>query len=278
MARCGCGTGGGTSIINGPNTVVSGAGTEANPYVIAAHTDCAEARACFSATGGLNYNSATGEFSADLSSDGGNTLVLGGDGGLFVPATPTAVNVGCGLTGNGTVANPITPVVVPWNFACDISARSSGIYCNPATGELRGEPRARTYTNYQVQEHTFANLAVPAGATLTTIDTFNYAHTNPDQCRTMRLVVWADTDIDFSLPVGATAGFAIAGDRIVALSNTGTAQISNQHFQVPRKVVDVNVAPGATHFYSLTIAGERGAAGASYSRIQVQVNATFEQN
>jgi hypothetical protein len=246
--------------------------------VIDALTDCTEVRACLSGVNGVTFDPLTGQISADLSSTAGNQLSLDANG-LFVPAaTPAAVNVGCGLTGDGSIGNPVRAVVVPWNFVCDINARSSGIYCNPATGELRGEPRARTYTAYQVQEHTPPNLAVPAGAVLTAIDTFSFSHTNPDQCRTMRLIVWADTDIDFTLPVGGTAGFAIEGDRIVALSNQGTAPISNQHFQVPRKVVDVNVGPGATHNYTLTVSGERGAGGATYSRIQMQVNAIFEQN
>lgn len=277
MARCGCGDGCKCALTAGTGTTVAGTGTFADPWVVSATPPtCAQIRPCLTANNGAQYNSTTGNVTATPSTAPGNQLILDGTDHLYVPA-PT-VSVGCGLSGNGSAASPITPVVVAWGFPCDITARSSNIYCNPATGELRGEPRARTYTNYQVQEHTPANLPVPAGATLTTIDTFSFSHTNPDQCRTMRLLVLASLDIDFSLPVGATAGFALEGDRLNAMSNTGTSQISNQHFQCPRYVVDTNVAPGATFTYTLTVAGERGAAGASYSRVQMQVNAIFEQN
>jgi hypothetical protein len=278
VARCNCGGSCGCVLEAGTNVTVGGTGSPGNPWVVSAVVPCATVRSCLSEGPGIDYDPVTGVISADLSSDPGNTAVFGGDQGIFVPAGVATVETGCGLTGDGTPGDPVQAVVVPWGFPCDITARSSNIYCNEATGELRGEPRARTYTNYQVQEHTPANLPVPAGAVLVPIDTFNFSHANPDQCRTMRLIVWADTDIDFSLPVGATAGFGIEGDRIVAMSNQGAAQISNQHFQVPRKVVDVNVAPGGVHNYTLTVSGERGAAGASYSRIQMQVNAIFEQN
>lgn len=90
MAKCGCGT---TTcsckVIAGANTTVTGSGSTSDPYVVSAALTCASARACFSASLGVAYNMATGNFTADLSSDPGNILVLGTDTGLYVP-TPAA--------------------------------------------------------------------------------------------------------------------------------------------------------------------------------------------
>lgn len=91
MAKCGCGT---TTcsckVIQGANVTVTGSGSGADPYIVSAAFSCASARACFSASLGVAYNVATGNFTADISTDAGNTLVLGSDTGLFVPASTFA--------------------------------------------------------------------------------------------------------------------------------------------------------------------------------------------
>lgn len=73
-----------------------------------------------SAGPGLVYDEATGQFTADLSGDAGNNMVIGDDGGLFVPSTGGAtVAVADGdciaLTGDGSAAAPLTasPVLDP---------------------------------------------------------------------------------------------------------------------------------------------------------------------
>lgn len=72
----------------------------------------------------------------NISADTGNTLVVEPDG-LFVPP-PT---LGCGLEFNGP---DIQANVQAWPFGCPIGSNGGGIYCDPATGELRGDPSEPT--------------------------------------------------------------------------------------------------------------------------------------
>ncbi|MEU0181393.1 hypothetical protein ABZ312_09410 [Streptomyces sp. NPDC006207] len=127
------------------DVTVSGTGTMADPYLVGAavvvdpappgggsnllhsgpaglFVECADVRTCFTATGGVAYDPATGEFTADLSADAGNTIVLGGDGGLFVPGAAATVvqaadspSVDVTVSGTGTAGNPylVGAAVVP---------------------------------------------------------------------------------------------------------------------------------------------------------------------
>ncbi|MFI2300189.1 hypothetical protein ACH5AL_15300 [Actinacidiphila glaucinigra] len=118
------------------DVTVSGTGTMADPYLVGAsvivdpappgggtnlvhsgpggvYVECADVRTCFTATGGVAYDQATGEFTADLSADAGNTIVLGGDGGLYAAgAAPTVVqpadspSVDVTVTGTGAAGDP----------------------------------------------------------------------------------------------------------------------------------------------------------------------------
>ena len=79
------------------------------------YVECADVRGCLSPGDGIDFDPATGEISARPSTDPGNTLVLGGDGGLMVPAgagtaldvtdTPT---VDMTLSGTGAAGDPYT--------------------------------------------------------------------------------------------------------------------------------------------------------------------------
>ncbi|MDX2731017.1 hypothetical protein [Streptomyces sp. PA03-2a] len=86
----------------------------------AAEVTCDDVRPCISAGPGAAYDPATGVVTAHLSTDAGNTLVVGGDDGLFVPAAAgSTVVVADGtcisLTGDGTAGDPLTaaPVLDP---------------------------------------------------------------------------------------------------------------------------------------------------------------------
>ncbi|MDX3237198.1 hypothetical protein PV392_16270 [Streptomyces sp. ME03-5709C] len=142
--------GGAATVIEAADTpsvdvTVSGTGTMADPYSVSAavildpappgggtnlltggpdglFVECANVRACFTATGGVAYDPATGEFTADLSGDAGNMLTLGGDGGLYAPgAAPTVVqaadssSVDVTVSGTGAAGDPylVGAVVVP---------------------------------------------------------------------------------------------------------------------------------------------------------------------
>ncbi|MET7720689.1 hypothetical protein [Streptomyces mirabilis] len=109
------------------DVTVTGTGTAADPYQVAAavildstppgggsnlleegpgglYVECADVRQCFSAGDGAAYDPATGEFSARLSTDAGNTVAFGSDGGLYSPGgTPTALQAADTPTLNATV-------------------------------------------------------------------------------------------------------------------------------------------------------------------------------
>lgn len=125
--------GGGTTVVQAADTptadvTVSGTGTAADPYQVSAavildptppaggtnlleagpdglYVECADVRQCFTAGDGAAYDAATGEFSARVSTDAGNTTVIGGDGGLYTPAAAgTALQAADTSTLNATVA------------------------------------------------------------------------------------------------------------------------------------------------------------------------------
>lgn len=113
LARCGCGTCN-CNVVAGTGATVTGTGTPGDPFVVSADgaaITCADVRPCISATGGAAYNPATGVITADLSTDPGNTISLGGDGGLFVPSVVCADVRPCISATDGVNYNPATGVI-----------------------------------------------------------------------------------------------------------------------------------------------------------------------
>ncbi|GAA2948175.1 hypothetical protein ACFPN0_15280 [Kitasatospora cinereorecta] len=135
------------------------------------YVECADVRTCFTGGDGIDYDPATGEIAAQLSGDAGNTVVFGGDGGLFVPAgasgtvveggdSPTASNT---VTGTGAAGDPYvvtTDVVLdpapPGGGSNLLEAGPDGLYVecadvrtcfsagdgidyDPATGEIAAQ-------------------------------------------------------------------------------------------------------------------------------------------
>ncbi|MFE0545204.1 hypothetical protein [Streptomyces sp. NPDC058891] len=119
------------------NNTVSGTGTAGDPYVVSTDVvldpappgggsnllqsgadglfvECADVRGCLTAGDGITYDPATGEISANISTDAGNTTVVGTDGGLYTPAGSTVLvsadtsTVDTTITGNGTAGDPYT--------------------------------------------------------------------------------------------------------------------------------------------------------------------------
>ncbi len=112
MARCGCGAATCNCAIEaGSGVTVSGSGTPANPYVISADSpDCSVIRPCISAGNGATYNSGTGIVAARVSTDPGNIVTFGGDGGLYAETDCTTVRQ-CLSEGDGIDYNPATGVI-----------------------------------------------------------------------------------------------------------------------------------------------------------------------
>ncbi|MEC3995155.1 hypothetical protein VSR01_17095 [Actinacidiphila sp. DG2A-62] len=118
------------------DTTVAGTGTAADPYVISSdvildpappgggsnlahagpngvYVECADVRGCLTGGDGIAYDPATGEIDARPSTDAGNVVTFGTDGGLFAPAAAATIvepqdstTVDVTVSGTGTAADP----------------------------------------------------------------------------------------------------------------------------------------------------------------------------
>lgn len=191
---------------------ISGAGTTVSPYVITASIildpagtnlllanpgglflSCAQVRGCLSAGNGITYNSTTGAISAHLSTDPGNTLVIGTDGGIYDPPG-SGVFTDCGLSGTGTLVDPILVDTggSAWPFGCD-DTEGAPVYCG-SDGALRVDPeKFVVYDSVELStpsDQTDTLAPVGTGPTDVTGPAF-FDITNPSTCRDMVLFVEA---------------------------------------------------------------------------------------
>ncbi|MER6975695.1 hypothetical protein [Streptomyces carpinensis] len=95
--------------------------------------ECADVRTCISATDGATYDPATGEIGAKVSTDAGNQVSIGTDGGLYAPpassSAPTVVQAGDTQTANTTVAGTGTaadPYIVSTDVILDPAPPQGG--------------------------------------------------------------------------------------------------------------------------------------------------------
>ncbi|MEU6594801.1 hypothetical protein ABZ923_37340 [Streptomyces sp. NPDC046881] len=255
----------------GENVTVSGSGSDANPYVISAEVPCDVVRACLSGGDGIDFNPATGVIAADLSSDVGNNLVIGGDGGLMVPTAGGTVATGCGLSGNGSGSSPLKVATGVWPYPCSADTAGGVVVCD-SNGVLRSEPRGKISFSQISESRTYASLAVPN--TPTVVDTFQMNITNPDLCRSAMVLIEREVDVDFTLPVGGSAAYAQDTDQMYYMKNTGSSTMTDVHTQTTKVYQALAaLAPGAGAVVQLPITLDRGAAAATYNRIQVFIRA-----
>ncbi|WP_030236770.1 hypothetical protein [Streptomyces sp. NRRL S-350] len=222
------GGGGGGTIVQILDTssvdmAITGTGAAGDPYVIKSdvrldptppgggtnliklnsdglYLECAQVRTCISEGPGIDYDPATGVIKAQISTDAGNTTVIGTDGGLYTPAsggggstvvtagdTPTVDNT---VTGAGTAASPyvVSSVVKldpapPGGGTNLIKAGANGLYLecaqvrtcisegpgidyDPATGVIKAQ--ISTDAGNQTKIGTDGGLFSPAAAALVT--------------------------------------------------------------------------------------------------------------
>ncbi|MFM9812598.1 hypothetical protein ACKI16_29310 [Streptomyces scabiei] len=201
---------------------------------------CATIRACLSGVDGINYSPATGVIRADI-------------------------NTGCGLTGNGAAATPLTVAVGAWPFACDLEDNAGAVYCD-ADGVLRSPPPPRaTFVQSQVNQ-SYPSLAVPAGFD-NVIETRNLNIVNPDPCRAAFVICEVEVDVDFDLPANSGAAYGITTDEMSYFANRGATAATDVHTQTT-KVFNRSIAAGGVLVEPLDITMGRGSGGATYNRIQ----------
>lgn len=160
------------------DTTVAGTGTAADPYVVSSdvildpappgggsnlahagpdgvYVECADVRGCLSAGDGIAYDPTTGEIDARPSTDAGNVVSFGTDGGLFSPAAAATMveaqdstTVDVTVSGTGTVADPykVSAAVIldpapPSGGSELLHAGPNGLYlaCDDARGCISAE-------------------------------------------------------------------------------------------------------------------------------------------
>lgn len=143
----------------------------------------------------LTYNDAANQYDVQISTDPGNTVVLGTDNGIF--SAPGAIALGCGLeTGVGGVIQvnevPFATltrrtagdsfendgVTVPLAGACNLNGQ--GVYCD-TNGELRTKPEKFVETGLMSFQEGFA----PAQNIPFTTSEIVLPITNPSPCYAM---------------------------------------------------------------------------------------------
>ncbi|MEU0947620.1 hypothetical protein ABZ379_33710 [Streptomyces canus] len=279
------------------DTTVTGTGTPADPYEVSAavildptppggginlvhagpdgvYVECADVRGCLSAGVGIDYDAATGSIAAE------GTVVEAGTGvtvtGTGTPADPYEVSTappetGCGLTGDGSTAAPLTAAVTAWPYPCDVDANAGGVYCD-SSGQLRSEPRGQVTFQQDQQVLNVADLTVPAPQD-TEIATHTITVANPDACRPAFVMMEGEVDADFNLPAGAGAALGIATDEMSYLRNSGSSAILDTHVQGTKVVNGGTIAPGGTLTFTLSIRMGKGSGGATYNRVQSYLRA-----
>ncbi len=254
-----------TVVTAGDRVTVTGTGAAGDPYVVAADApSCDDVRPCLVAGDGIDYDPATGTIAARPSTDAGNTLGFGTDGGLMVPAAEP-LETGCGLTGDGSAGAPLAAVVGAWPYPCDVDANAGAVYCDSG-GQLRSEPRPMATFVQDQQVLNPANLVVP-----TPEDTVVASHTlpitNPDPCRPAFVMVEGEVDADFNLPPNSGAALGITTDEMSYVANNGATTLLDVHTQ-GTKVVHTTIPAGGSINFTITITMGRGSGGATYNRVQ----------
>jgi hypothetical protein len=184
---------------------------------------------------------------------------------------------GCGLDGAGTAADPLVANVADWPYACTIADSGSGVYCDPASGELRADPPY--WADFEGDQAITSYVAnpIPVPAATTTIETISIDVTNPDPCRPGLGLLFREVDLDFELPPNSGAAASIDADQMNYFGNTGTGTIFATHSQ-DNKITVFTLAPGETRTITMNVEAGRGSGGATITRVQKSLRAYVWSN
>ncbi|MGA5202805.1 hypothetical protein [Streptomyces variegatus] len=208
----------------------------------------------------------------DGSGSTGSPYVISAPGG----STPT-IETACGLSGDGSSGAPLAVGVAAWPFPCPIDVNGGGVYCDPASGELRADPAY--WADFQGdQANTFLASPLPVPTALSeVIDTISIEITNPDPCRPALGLLFREVDLDFVLPPNSGAMSGVDGDDLNYFGNQGSGTIINTHSQ-DNKLTVFTLAPGETRTITMNVEAGRGSGGATITRIQKSIRAWVWSN
>lgn len=247
MARCGCGASGGGTVVNGPNTTVTGSGTPANPYQIAAVTNCDEVRGCLTSSSGLAVDPTTGAIT---------------------------VATGPGLLGVGSTADKVRANVAAWTYPGPVSG-AQNVFTDPSTGQLKSPPiQVMDFVALSVSR-TYADLPVTTGGSDVDADVFAIPLANPDPNRSCIVVIEREVKVRFTLPPGSTASFAMDGADCGRQWNMGSSSVTGAGVQVTRMFKQGTLGPSGTGTYNLHVGTLNGTGGSTYSQINVSVRVLY---
>jgi hypothetical protein len=242
-----------------------------------ATVSCSQVRSCITGGNGVDFNQTTGQLGVCVSTNAGNLITRDGSGCLFVAPGNNTVTTGCGLSGTGTVLDPLAIEGKTWAFPCSQSSTTTtGVYCDPATGFAHGDPQVRMSQFTDGENFTLPSpLLVPVADTI--IRTRTLSITNPDNCRSAKVIFSKEVDVDLDLPPGGGGAYGIDSDDTAYLENRGTATIFATHVQTTRMFFQT-IAAGATSTITYNVTAARGVGGATITRIQTSMRAWIISN
>ncbi|WP_327385084.1 hypothetical protein [Streptomyces sp. NBC_01207] len=229
---------------------MTGTGSIANPFVIAAAVECDTIRACISAGPGITYNEATGVISATAVVD------------------PNVVT-GCGLEGSGSAGDPLLVTSGAWPYPCDVSS-GSFLYCD-ADGVLRSTPPHTATQNVQQTQTAYPDIPVPLPDD-TQIEIQMLAVVNPDPCREAFVIVEQEMEISMDMPINSTGASGIGTDDMMFRFNNGNSPQVSVHSQ-HTKVIATIVGAGVATVTQMRVTAGRGTGGATIERVQTFLQA-----
>jgi hypothetical protein len=250
--------------------------------------ECADVRGCFSAVDGAIYDPATGEIGAKISTDAGNTVAFGSDGGLFTPpasggsttalAVTDSPTVDLTLTGTGTTADPydVTATVVldpapPGGGANLLQATPDGLSLECA--DVRGCITAEGPATYDPATGTIGvELSTDAGNT-TTLGTDGGLFTPAPAATALQATDTNTVDTTVTGTGIAADPYQVEADVIVAPEPNGLEATADGLLVAPSSDADNRLALGTDNrLYVPPVAVECGLTGTGTAADPITVN------
>ncbi len=171
---------------------------------------------------------------------------------------------GCGLE-TAPDGSGVRPKVQTWPYDCNVGDNGSPLYCDPITGELRGEPMKSFPVGASASNLSDALLNVGANRCVTaiaTVDTTAF-------CKDVILVGSIEVEFEISVPAGGQ--FIVRNNRILDGGPVASTNIYSRspesstvrvELRVSRGVAPFLLAPGLVHTLSNEICVTNAGPGA----------------